>query len=194
MTFPEHAHTAARAVIKAIPANLARDVYIVTLFFSNEEFDERLPFITVSWNTNEHLASVRARSDPHSPRRREWSAQNFLAYAAAEIGESAKDPAGAALRRHWIEHDLHAWYSDEDEASDMDDAIDKNIEIHNQVLDLIVDIAAGLHSSGLIEQTLGKPVPVFINSFESGDPLTELNHKANPPQLHHVLDRLARKE
>jgi hypothetical protein len=194
MTFPQHARQQIQAVIESVPPDLAHDVCLMELFMTLEEFDERRPFIQVSWNTNEHLARMRANSDPSWDARVEWDSQDFLAYKVAEIGESAKDPEGAALRRRWIEHDLNAWYSDAEEESDPEDAIDKNILIHDQMLDLLVDIVDDLHSSGLIKRAFGQPVPVLIDSFEPHDPITELNHKANPPELHAVLDRLMRKE
>jgi hypothetical protein len=120
-----------QAAIDAIPENLGLDVSVIELLLDIEELDERRPFIQVSWNTNEHLARMRASSDPCSAGRLEWDSQDFF---------------------------------------------------------------ADLHSSGLIKRAFGQPVPVLIDSFEPHDPITELSHKANPPELHAVLDRLTRKE
>jgi hypothetical protein len=193
MTFSQHAHDQVQAVIKAIPTDVAADVYVVELFLNVEEIDGRFPFIRVSWNTNEHLARTKARYG-EAFGQREGDDQYFLAFAVAEIGERAKDPEGAKLRRRWIEEDLKAWYSDEEQKRDPDDAIERDAKIWDHVRELAVEIASQLHSSGLIERTFGKPVPVFIDSFESYDPIAEMNHKANPPELHPTLGRLERRE
>jgi hypothetical protein len=115
--FEEHACRSVAAALEDVPPAKAAEVYAVSLLVYDEEDDPRRPTITVGTNTETRVRERIARGD--DPGWARWNFAYWIQDDLAVVGDSARDPEGARLRRRWIE-ELGLWYSDEDERRDFE--------------------------------------------------------------------------
>src|SRR4051794_21635452 len=108
-SFEDYAKRFIVGALQRTPADEAADVYVVSLLVYDEEDDDRLPTVTVGFNTESHVAE----QDPDDPEVR-WNYAMWLQNELGILGEEEQDPEGAALREAWL-RERGLWYDDEDE-------------------------------------------------------------------------------
>jgi hypothetical protein len=193
--FEEYAFGAMADALAAVPAGQARDVYVVSLLVYDEEDDPRRPTITVGFNTEARVAETTPRDGEEArwPRASDaeearWNYAFWLQNELLVLGDSERDPRGAALRREWID-EAGLWYSDDDEERDFDAAMERGGEITARFVALAVRLVRRLHETGVIERSFGRPIPALIHELEYYDDIAEQNRVANPPELVAEFDR-----
>lgn len=186
MTFQEHARRAAADALRSFPEDLRKDVYVVSLRISHGEhsaveqdwdypYD---PYMALGYNTESHVREELEGSSDPDPVEIRWSYAYMLLQEAPPIGHHPQDPVGTDLYLAevkslglWFEGDLP-----EDVRSEKIEALCAHFD------DLCVDTAEHLRSSGVIEEVLGRDVPVVLfDMFRPVEP--RLTLAANPPHL-----------
>lgn len=151
------------------------DAYVVSLYVSEEENDPRRPTVTVGFNTEAQVeGSTPSAWDAEEAR---WNYAFWLQNELVVVGDSDRDPDGAALREQWLRGVGH-WYED----SDVDDLEDEP-GITEDFVAMLVTLVQDLHSSGVVEQVFGRRIPVLIHELEYYDEISEQNREANPQGL-----------
>jgi hypothetical protein len=180
MDLEGHLWEGVRAALSGIERGVGRDVYVVSFLVYDEEDDPRLPTIMVGYNDEARVRETTAEAyDEHEAR---WNYAFWNQNQLALLADSEQDPTGAALRAAWIER-LGLAYTDADEAAQPRRADACAGSITEAFVGLAIDTVKRAHSSGLIEQTFGRPIPVLIHELEYYDEIAEQNRKANPPGL-----------
>src|SRR4051794_10248161 len=175
MSFPDYAKD---FVVRALERASADDVYVVSLYVYDEEDDPRLPTVTVGFNTEARVAAT--ADDASDADEARWNFAFWLQNELVVLGDSERDPEGAALREEWIRR-LGLWYEDEDDEDAYED--DPAGGITERFVELIVEITQQLHADGTIKRIFGRPTPVLTHELEYYDEIAEQNRRANPGGL-----------
>jgi hypothetical protein len=200
------------AALERTPAEVAADVYVVSLFVYDEEDDHRRPTVTVGFDTEAQVAKTEISTrveplpdvddpvwrDPHDPRwsdpaflpggtatdadEARWSYTFWLGNDLGVLADTERDPAGAWLREEWI-RELGLWYTDEEEDADFDAAMERGQQITPPFVELVVVLTQQLHAEGAIARIFGRPIPVLIHQTEYDDEIAQQNLRANPAGL-----------
>jgi hypothetical protein len=120
---------------------------------------------------------------PSDPAEARWNYAFWIQNELAVIGHPVRDAAGAAARELWI-RDLGLWYNEPATSEDwMTTAgpLAQQIEAHFNAT--CCDLARALHATGIIEQSLGRPVPVLVHDLEYYEQIARRTETANPPGL-----------
>jgi hypothetical protein len=182
--FEAYVAQAIESVLRAIPEEEREDVYVLALDCEHEDDDPRRPFLIVGWNTGSHLSRARAERGEPARSFAVWERLAFARRDAGVVGESVRDPRGAALRTAWLA-DQGLMYRDEQER-ELSDELDPRI--WEAFVDLVIGVLGGMHGQGPFERVLGHDIAVFLQASDyDDDQLTELNVAANPPQFHAVV-------
>jgi hypothetical protein len=195
MELAEHIRTRIRSALEAIPHEDRADIYAVSLWVSDLDDDPRRPTITVGYNTECQVAGCTpgpgqrperpAASDPAEAR---WNFAFWLQNSVAVIGSEDGDPRGAELREAWARQ-RGFWYSEEEQARDLDAALEKVQPLTGEFVEIVAGVVQGLHRSGEIVRVFGRAIPVLIHELEYYDEIARQNEAANPPG---VVDEFAR--
>src|SRR3954469_8576263 len=110
MSFPEYAKQYVVRALEQTPPDVAPDVYVVSLLVYDEEDDPRLPTVTVGFNTEARVAATMADASDADEAR--WNFAFWLQNELGVLGDSDRDPNGAAQREAWIRRQ-GLWYDDE---------------------------------------------------------------------------------
>jgi hypothetical protein len=181
-----HLEAALEAGLDSMPSGLCRDVYVLGLILDEEgrDEDERRPRVSLGWNTRAYLRGELGRQN-----RTElsiYSPWEWLEPAAIRVFDTTADPRGAALRKAWLEA-AGLWYEDEDRETALDEL---GGEIWDRFVDIVIEAISTLRASGRLQALLGREVPVHVLAPDyDEEERIELNRRANPPQLHSVVDR-----
>ena len=143
MLFEDYAKDYIVRALEQTPADVVADVYVVSLYVSDEEDDPRLPTVTVGFNTEAHVAET--TDDASDADEARWNFAFWLQNELGILGGTERDPEGAALREEWI-RGLGLWYSDEEEDPDFDAAMETGEQITSRFVQLIVVITQQLHA------------------------------------------------
>ena len=157
--------------LKAIPAADAPDIYALSFFIYDEDDDPRKPTITIGYNTESQVKRVldhAAGRDP-DPAEARWNYAYWLQNELAVIGDSNRDPEGAAQRAQWIQATPR--FHEHPEL------------ITARFVTACVRMTHSLHEVGLIERAVGHPVPVLIHELEYYEQIAKQTEAANPPGL-----------
>lgn len=151
------------------------DVYVLVLQLFCEQDDGRRPVLELRWNTEAHHATQPPSSNPGRAARQRWNYGFFVAERPVEIGLGGDD-----LRRDWVAA-LGGGYSDAQRDDDL--AIEADIATYHAAIDAMIAMVRDAHSSGLIEQTFGPPIPVLILGDHDDRPHLRWTLAANPQAL-----------
>lgn len=168
-------------VIKAIPTDRVRDVYVLALDQVPQEGDRRRMTLRFSWNTN---GTARARTTEHGEGAR-WNPGFFAGFSAAIVGDLPD------LRRDWLEANGW-WYTDDDFGRDEDRVHEVIVGIEGGHAAGTVDLVRRLHASDLLTGTIGAPVPILIHGTDDHDPWFRWTREANPNGLVEPVAQYAR--
>lgn len=175
MSFGDHVQRATMQALKAIPAADAPDIYALSFFIYDEDDEPQQPTLAVGYNTESQVKHVldnvkdrggRRYPDPAEAR---WNYAYWLQNELAVIGDSNRDPEGAAQRAQWIQATPRFHGHPE--------------LITARFVIACVRMAHSLHEVGLIERAVGHPVPVLIHELEYYEQIAKQIEAANPPGL-----------
>ncbi|MER6400844.1 hypothetical protein ABT263_33110 [Kitasatospora sp. NPDC001603] len=182
MTFQNHLRTLAERAISSISAAEGKDTYVIPFFIDNERDDPRQPTLTIGYNTEAQFQrTIAAASDEAEAR---WNYAFWLQNELTVIGDLTRDPDGAAARHQWIS-ELGLWYDDEPTRPEdwMTTVGPTAALIEANFNQACVQLARHLHDDGVIENTIGKPVPVILHELEYYEGIARRTEAANPPGL-----------
>jgi hypothetical protein len=171
MSFGDHLQHAVTKALTAIPAADAPDIYAISFFIYDEDDDPQRPTLTVGYNTESQVKRVldHATGRYPDPAEARWNYAYWLQNELTIIGDSSRDPAGAALRTQWIK-DTPKFHEDHG-------------QITTRFVKGCVRLTHSLQEVGLIERAIGHRVPVLIHELEYYEQIAKQTEAANPPRL-----------
>jgi hypothetical protein len=171
--FARHARSFVEGALRRVPAAAAHDVYVASLFVSDEHDDPTRPTAAVGYNTEAAVAAATARgADPTEAR---WCYEHWLQNDLGTLAGETSDPVGARLRARWL-GDLAA----RDGVTPVHEHGD---EINDAFMALLAGVVRGLHDDGVVLMAFGRPVPVLIHGLEYDVGTLRHNRRANPGGL-----------
>jgi len=181
MTFQDRLQNLARQAITSITASEAEDIYAISFLIDNEDDDPRQPTLTIGYNTE--AQARRSIQDASGPAEARWNYAFWIQNQLVVVGDLTSDPAGATARREWIS-ELGLWYDEPAAPADWITTagpLAAQIEAHfNQAC---WQLARTLHETGVVERSLGRPVPVIVHELEYYEGIAHRTELANPPGL-----------
>lgn len=198
MPLEQHLRSRIRAGLEAVPASDRAGTYAVSVLLFFDEDDPRRPVVHVSHNTEARVAAC-TPAPGQAPRwpiassadEARWSYAFWLQEVLAAACDGAADPEGARLRDAWVRAQGY-WYSDEEEAADLDAALRRASPLAGAFLGLLTSAVRDLHLSGDVARLLGRPVPVLVHELEYVDETADLAEAANPGGLADAFARYVR--
>ncbi|MFF4035164.1 hypothetical protein ACFYZ2_36435 [Streptomyces sviceus] len=180
-TFNDHLQHLVAGALASISAADAGDIYAVSFLIHNEDDDPRQPTLTVGYNTETQARrSIREASDQAEAR---WNYAFWLQNELTVVGDLTSDPAGATARQNWIS-DLGLRCREPTDLADGDSVagpLAARIEAHFR--QTCCQLARTLHTTGVIESSLGRSVPVIVHELEYYEAIARQTEAANPPGL-----------
>jgi hypothetical protein len=181
MTFQDRLQNLATQAITSIPTSEAEDIYAISFLIDNEDDDPRQPTLTIGYNTEAQARrSIQDASDQAEAR---WNYAFWIQNQLVVVGDLTSDPAGATARQDWIS-ELGLWYDEPAAPADWITTVGPlaaQIEAHfNQAC---WQLARTLHETGVVERSLGRPVPVIVHELEYYEGIARRTELANPPGL-----------
>lgn len=169
-------YAAVKASLATIPAPETADIYALSLLVYDDEDDPRLPTATLGYNTvSQWRGSIdRASSDGEA----KWNYAFWLQNRLECFGEPGTDSADSV--RRWIES-AGLWYSDQTEEADFDTCLEKGEAITASFVRVCCEAVSRLHSSGDVEETFGREIPIIIHELEYYEQIAVQNEACNPP-------------
>lgn len=182
MTFQDHMKQIASKALASLSAARARDIYAISFFIYDEDDDPQRPTLTIGYNTESQVEQVldSATGQYPDPAEARWNFAYWIQNELAVIGDSTRDPDGADQRSKWIK-DLGLWHDKPEDRTP--ESCDQHEQITARFVETCVQLARNLHTSGLIEHTLGRRVPVVIHELEYYEQIAHQTEAANPPGL-----------
>jgi hypothetical protein len=175
MSFQDHLHQAVTRALASIPAADAADIYALSFLIYDEDDDPQRPTLTIGYNTEGQVkrvldnAAARHRHQTPDPAEVRWNYAHWLQNELAVIGDSIRDPEGATQRAEWVR--TTPPFRDHPD------------QVTARFVRGCVRLVHSFHEVGLIERTVGRPVPVLIHELEYDDQIAEQTRAANPPGL-----------
>jgi hypothetical protein len=164
--------------VSQISSHDATDIYALSFYIYDYDDDPRLPTITLGYNTRSNYeASIANASDKNEAK---WNYAFWLQNELCIVGEPGTESAAAL--ESWID-DLGLSYSDEEEKNDSDRCIELDQAITKQFIQLAVELAQHLHTSGLIEKKFNKSIPIIVHELDYYDEIVAQTRRANTPGL-----------
>ncbi|MFD4478327.1 hypothetical protein ACFWPU_19790 [Streptomyces sp. NPDC058471] len=181
MTFNDHLQHLVERALASIPAADAGDIYAVSFLIDNEDDDPRQPTLTIGYNTETQARhSIRDASDQAEAR---WNYAFWIQNELTVVGDLTSDPAGATARQEWITA-LGLWYDEPTDPADWDSVIGPlAAQIEARFNQTCCQLARTLHTTGIIERSVGRPVPVIVHELEYYEAIARQTEAANPPGL-----------
>ncbi|MFJ6386867.1 hypothetical protein ACIQJT_04595 [Streptomyces sp. NPDC091972] len=179
--FQDHLRALTTRAMCSITAAEAEDIYVVSFFIDNERDDPRQPTLTVGHNTEAQFRrSIADASDEAEAR---WNYAFWLQNELTVIGDSTRDPDGAAARDQWI-RELGLWYDEPGPSENrMNDVGPIAARIEGAFNQACVMLARHLHDAGAVQSVIGKPVPIILHEPEYYEGVARRTEIANPPGL-----------
>ncbi|MFE1837789.1 hypothetical protein [Streptomyces sviceus] len=180
-TFNDHLQQLVERALASISAADAGDIYAVSFLIQNEDDDPRRPTLTIGYNTETQARrSIQDASDQAEAR---WNYAFWIQNELTVVGDRTSDPAGATARQNWIS-DLGLRYDEPTDVADGDSVagpLAAPIEAHFG--QTCCRLARVLHTTGVIERSVGRPVPVIVHELEYYEAIARQTEAANPPGL-----------
>lgn len=184
--FPEYLRARAIEGLRSLDAGHRADAYVVSFYVWNDDDDFRFPALTIGTNTESQVrlaleppaGFVKPNSSwkPTDEQEARWNYAFWLQNELTIVGSQANDPAGALLRRAWLES-KGLWVEDYEEALELDG------HPTHEFVHLCVQTVQNLHSSGVTKEIFSRPIPVIIHELEYYDEIATQNLEANGPDL-----------
>ncbi|MFE1295393.1 hypothetical protein [Streptomyces sp. NPDC058731] len=197
--FQQHLRQAAAGVLARFPAADVPEIYALSFRIWRLD-DDRHPYVAIGYNTESQYARERRAEDPGEAR---WNYACWLLDGFEMLGNVPEDPAGSAL---FVERakELGLWCDDgpgdpalPEAARDEQDGTsgaeqdgtsgaeqDGTSEgLWEYFADACTGLARHLHASGLIEEILGRPLPIVVFDMDCPGWEVEATEAANPPGL-----------
>lgn len=180
MTFHDHLQHLAENALASIPATEADDIYVVSFFIDNEDNDPRQPTLSIGYNTETQFRSnIQHASDEAEAR---WNFAFWIQNELTVVGNLASDPTGAAARHRWIS-ELGLWYEEAVIPTNRETIGRLAQQIESRFSQAVSQLASRLHATGIIEKSLGRPVPVVVHELEYYESIACRTEAANPSGL-----------
>ncbi|TDC81971.1 hypothetical protein [Actinomadura sp. 7K507] len=186
MTLQDHMRHAAGEALRSFPDALRPDIYVISLRISHGEYSNvhQLwdypydPYMAIGYNTEAHVRQNLEASSSPDPVEFRWNYAYMLLEESGPVGHHPDDPVGTDLYLDEVKS-LGLWYEG-DLPEDLEDEKSEALCAHFD--ELCIDTAKHMRSSGLIEKTLGRDVPIVVfDMFRPIEP--EATQAANPPHL-----------
>ncbi|MFE1337653.1 hypothetical protein ACFW6K_08275 [Streptomyces sp. NPDC058733] len=189
--FQQHLRQAAAGVLARFPAADVPEIYALSFRIWRLD-DDRHPYVAIGYNTESQYARERRAEDPGEAR---WNYACWLLDGFEMLGNVPEDPAGSAL---FVERakELGLWCDDgpddpalpeaaRDEQDDTSGAEQDGTSegLWEYFADACTGLARHLHASGLIEEILGRPLPIVVFDMDCPGWEVEATEAANPPGL-----------
>src|SRR3954465_9332064 len=94
--FARHARSFVEAALRRVPEADAHDVYVVSLFVSDEHGDPARPTAAVGYNTEAAVTAAITRGADATEAR--WCYEHWLQIDLGTLAGETSDPVGARLR------------------------------------------------------------------------------------------------
>ncbi|MFB7364688.1 hypothetical protein [Streptomyces hydrogenans] len=181
MMFNDHLQHLVERALASIPAADAGDIYAVSFLIDNEEDDPRQPTVTIGYNTETQARrSIQDASDQAEAR---WNYAFWIQNELTVVGNLTSDPAGVTARQEWI-IELGLWYAEPTDLVDWDSVIGPlAAQIAARFSQTCCQLARTLHTTGVIERSVGRTVPVIVHELEYYEAIARQTEAANPPGL-----------
>jgi len=166
---------AVSSAIKTLPPDDRSDVYALSFFIYDEEDDPRIPTLTLGYNTTAKWQS--SVSEASSSAEAKWNYAFWLQNTVLQFGHS--HTPSFPLVREWIES-LSLSYTDQEEDDDFERCLELGYRITSHFVEGAVAVASDLHSTSILQDTFGRPVPILVHSLEYHDQIANQNRRANP--------------
>ncbi|MFF7047888.1 hypothetical protein ACFY94_05875 [Streptomyces griseorubiginosus] len=178
-TFHDHLQHLVERALASIPAADAGDIYALSFLIANEDDDPRQPTLTVGCNTEAQARrSIQDASDEAEAR---WNYAFWIQNELTVVGDLTSDPAGAAARQKWLT-ELGLWYDEPTDLADWDSVIGPlAARIESHFTQTCGQLARTLHTTGVIERSVGRTVPVIVHELEYYEAIAWQTEAANPP-------------
>ena len=138
------------------------DIYAISLYVFNEEDDPRRPVAVLSYNTERQVQkSTPAASNEQEAR---WNYAFWLQNQEMCWGQ------GDTVE------DIKEWVTEQD-------LLDREDEITEKFVGLLVAIVQDIHASGLLRDKFGKELPILIHELEYNEKIAQQNFEANGEAL-----------
>ena len=181
MTFQDHMEQIASDALTSIPAAQTLGIYAISFLIYDEDDDPQRPTLTIGYNTQSQVLDNATGQYP-DPAEARWNFAYWIQNELAVVGDSARDPDGAAQRTEWIK-ELGLKCDEPEDGTQTPEICDQHDQITARFVEACVRLASSLHTSGLIERTLGHPVPVLVHELEYYEQIAHQTEAANPPGL-----------
>lgn len=185
--FERFAYDEICAALKAIDADVAPDVYVVSFYVFDFDDDPRRPMLQLGYNTCTRVractpAEGQAPGWPIAldPDEAKWNFAFWLQNELKYVGEP--ETTGGRLFEALMKSEGH-WYSDDEEAGDFDRCLGIGREITSRFVAMCVRIVQALHAAGVIEARFGRPIPIIVHELEYYEQIAAQNIDANPSDL-----------
>jgi hypothetical protein len=153
--------------LERTPADAVSDIYVVSLFVSDERDNPGRPTVTVGFNTESRVASTTHAGDADEAR---WNVAFWLQNDLGALAGSERDSTGASLGDDWLRTVAPRQPDEPVGATDCDGE-----ETSAHFVQLLVVITKQLHADGTIARLFGRPIPVLIHELEYYDEIAEQN-------------------
>ncbi|WP_223291158.1 hypothetical protein [Streptomyces avicenniae] len=183
--FRAHLRSGTERILRALPEESKRDLYVISFDIWRQDQDCRHPFLTVGHNTESQYARVLATTPPDDPAEARWNYAYWILEGFPTLGNTSADPRGRALYLEEV-RELGLWDGSE---GPMDLSDPRHELLHEHFADVCSDLARGLHADGVLTSALGRPVPVVLFDMDCPGWEVEATEAANPPEL--IADFLA---
>lgn len=180
--FANHVAQSCRDALSALSLDLRSDTYAISFYVEDWEADPWRPTVTVDVNTEAQVihamtASEEERPGPHwipaSEHEARWNFAFWRQQPLALIADPGQDPIGSALCTSWL-RSARLW---------VDNPTDQQWDeqgVTAAFVNLLVELAKELHSSGFIFSTFGQALPIVIHELEYYDEIADQTARANP--------------
>lgn len=173
-----------KAIVKMSKQNV-KDIYAISFWKSDVDDDPRCPIISISYNT---YSQVKAEKDnASSEQEAKWNFAFWLQDEITMLGGEDK-----LLRQYLKEEGYFYTLNDQKKAEKLEEEGDntaynelsqKDDKIQSSFMEIIISIVKEIQKSNLIEEKLGKELPIIIHELEYYDLPLEWTRKANPAHL-----------
>ncbi len=144
------------------------DIYAISLFVYDDEDNPCKPTVILGYNTeSEYRRNIRIADSEQEARWNYifWLQNNELSFGTDDTGK---------IVRQWI---ISCGYPYDEDADSSES--EQYASITTAFTELLADIVQNLHSSGFIEKTFGKDIPVLIHGLDYNNQTAEINLLAN---------------
>lgn len=144
------------------------DIYALSLFVYDDGDNPCKPTVILGYNTESEYRKNISIADSEQEARWNyifWLQNNELSFGTDDT---------AQIVRQWI---ISCGYPYDEDADSSD--TERYSSITTAFTELLVDIVHNLHSSGFIEKTFGKDIPVLIHNLDYNSKTAEINMFAN---------------